>query len=293
LYGPSGAAIWASPTIDIKRRLIYVVTGNSYTDLDVKTSDAVVALRLDNGRIVWANQLWPGDNFRRYCPTGANCEEKSGLDFDFGSSPILRNVDRQRDILLVAQKSGIVYGLDPAKKGQLLWQTRIGAGGILGGVQWGPAADDHQIYAAVSDLSRIEVGPQSESYAVPTVDGTPGLYAINLASGSIVWSKRTPIVNCASHLHCLQAQSAAVSVVPGAVFSGAIDGHFRAYATSTGEVLWDFDTTAQFRTVNGVVAQGGSIDGAGPTIANGIVITNSGYFLNGVGNVLLAFSVYH
>ena len=46
-------------------------------------------------------------------------------------------------------------------------------------------------------------------------------------------------------------------------------------------------------TVNGVAAKGGSINGAGPTIAGGMVFANSGYgqFGGVVGNVLLAFGI--
>ena len=81
--------------------------------------------------------------------------------------------------------------------------------------------------------------------------------------------------------------------MPGAVFSGALNGHFRAYSTSTGDIIWDFETAHPFETVNGVQAKGGSIDAGGPTIAHGMVYTNSGYGVFGgiPGNVLLAFSV--
>jgi polyvinyl alcohol dehydrogenase (cytochrome) len=84
-----------------------------------------------------------------------------------------------------------------------------------------------------------------------------------------------------------------VSVIPGAVFSGAVNGHFRAYSTKTGEIIWDFDTMQPFDTVNKVPGKGGSINGGGPAIANGMVFTNSGYGFVGQadGNVLLAFSV--
>ena len=45
--------------------------------------------------------------------------------------------------------------------------------------------------------------------------------------------------------------------------------------------------------IMGVLGRGGSIDGPGPTVANGVVYVNSGYPTAGgtPGNVLLAFSV--
>jgi polyvinyl alcohol dehydrogenase (cytochrome) len=84
-----------------------------------------------------------------------------------------------------------------------------------------------------------------------------------------------------------------VTVIPGVVFSGSVDGHLRGYSTSTGEILWDTDTAREFETVNGKPAHGGSIDAAGPAVVNGMVYVNSGYGQWGgmPGNVLLAFSV--
>jgi polyvinyl alcohol dehydrogenase (cytochrome) len=183
-------------------------------------------------------------------------------------------------VLVAGRKSGIVWGLDPDQKGKVLWHTKVGFGGALGGVEWGHAADTENTYAAISDKNVRK-------------DATPGLYAINIATGDKVWGTPAPEVKCAVPAGCLPAQSAAVSAIPGAVFSGAINGHFRAYASKTGEIIWDFDTAVDFDTVNKVKAKGGAIDGGGPAIVNGIVYTNSGYgaFGGAAGNVLLAFSV--
>ncbi len=92
---------------------------------------------------------------------------------------------------------------------------------------------------------------------------------------------------------CSPAQLAAVSAIPGAVFSGALDGHLRAYSAANGRILWDFDTVQDFTTVNGVAARGGSINGPGPVIVGGMLFKNSGYgrFGEAAGNVLIAFSV--
>ena len=280
MYGPAGAAIWSAPTIDAKRKLVYAATGDSYTDVDINTSDAIVAFNLDTGSLVWVSQVTPKDNFIVGCPASPNCPEELGPDFDFGSSPILRALGAGKQILVAAQKSGVVWGLDPNQRGKVVWQTRLGAGSALGGIEWGHAADDQYTYAAVSDIN-VRKDPQ------------PGISALRLATGEKVWSTPAPAVACAGTTGCQPAQSAGVSVIPGAVFSGAINGHFRAYSTKTGEILWDFDTAQTFETVNKVAAKGGSINGAGPTIASGMVYTNSGYsgFGGSPGNVLLAFSV--
>jgi polyvinyl alcohol dehydrogenase (cytochrome) len=279
LRGPAGAAIWSSPTIDAKRKLVYAATGNSYTDVDISTSDAILAFDLDTGSLKWVSQVQPKDNFIVGCPGVSNCPEEKGPDFDFGSSPILREIGGGKEMLVVGQKSGVVYGLDPDAKGKILWQTRIGTGSALGGVEWGHAADEQNTYAAISDR-------------IVRANAQPGIYALNIKTGEKVWSTPAPKVACASG-QCNPAQSAAVSVIPGAVFSGALNGHFRAYSTKTGEIIWDYDTLRSFDTVNKVTAKGGSIDGAGPTIVNGMVFTASGYALFGgyAGNVLLAFSV--
>jgi len=77
------------------------------------------------------------------------------------------------------------------------------------------------------------------------------------------------------------------------VFSGAYDGLFRAYSSQDGSVLWEYDTNGSYETVNGVDAKGGSINGPGPVVVDGMVYVNSGYAAFGgrAGNVLLAFSV--
>jgi polyvinyl alcohol dehydrogenase (cytochrome) len=272
--------VWSAPTIDVKRKLIYVATGDSYTDVDINTSDAIIAYSLDTGKLQWISQVEEKDNFVMGCPRSANCTESKGPDYDFGTSVVLRDIGGGKQILLAGQKSGILWGLDPDNKGKILWQIKLGAGSALGGIEWGHAADRQNAYVAISDRIVRE-------------GAKPGISAVNFATGKTVWSTPAPAVTCAVPSGCIPAQAAAVSVMPGAVFSGALNGHFRAYSTSDGKILWDFDTATSFDTVNKVTAKGGSVDASGPTIANGMVLTNSGYgqFGGKAGNVLLAFSV--
>ena len=281
LWGPAGAAIWSSPTVDVKRRVIYVGTGNAYSEPAAETSDAILALDMATGRIRWARQITPGDVFVMGCQAAnPNCPEKVGPDFDFGTSPILRPLSATRDILVVGQKSGVAYGLDPDREGAVVWQFRVGQGGALGGIEWGMAADDAHVYVPVSDV----LGPPRDA---------GGLFALRLGDGRKVWQAPAPALGCTDGRGCTGAQSAAISVVPGAVFSGSIDGHLRAYSTADGRILWDYDTAREFETVNRVKATGGSIDAAGPVVAGGLLLTNSGYGLwrGKPGNVLLAFDV--
>jgi polyvinyl alcohol dehydrogenase (cytochrome) len=104
-----------------------------------------------------------------------------------------------------------------------------------------------------------------------------------------VWSAPPP--GCKERRPCSPAQSAAVTAIPGVVFSGSLDGHIRAYDAKTGSIVWDFDTVRDFDTVNRVPAHGGSLDVAGPVVAGGMVFVESGdpQYGGAPGNVLLAF----
>jgi len=228
-------------------------------------------------------------------PVPGNCPETHGADYDFGQSPILVNLGDGKRALVIAQKSGMAHALDPDAKGRILWQSRIGKGGPLGGSQWGSAADGEKVYVAISDVG-LSAAPDPKSpkgYRL-VLDSRKGggLYALDPRTGKMAWS--APAMPCAaSRTDCSPAQSAAVTAIPGVVFSGSMDAHLRAYSASTGKVLWDTDTARSFDTVNGPPAHGGSLDAAGPAVVHGMVFVNSGYGQWGgmPGNVLLAFSV--
>ncbi len=296
-YGPSGAGVWATPTIDEQRGALYVATGDNYSDPPTRTSDAVLAMDLKTGKLLWSAQLTSNDAFNNACsiPTPGNCPATHGSDYDFGQPPILLPLPAGKRALVIAQKSGMAYGIDPDAKGKLLWRTRVGKGGVLGGSQWGSASDEARVYVAISDLALSAVpDPKSAKGYRLVLDPHKGggLYALDPRTGKIVWS--TPATPCdASRTACSPAQSAAVTAIPGVVFSGSIDGHLRAYSATTGKVLWDTDTAHDFSTVNGKSASGGSIDAGGPAVVNGMLFVNSGYGEWGgmPGNVLLAFSV--
>ncbi len=294
-YGPSGAGVWSTPTIDAARGLLYITTGDNYSHPATSTSDAVIAMNLKTGTIAWLQQTTPNDVYNSSCGSrGANCPEDNGPDFDFGASAMLVKTPDGRDVLVAGQKSGMVYALDPANNGKLLWQTRVGNGGVNGGVQWGMASDGRNVYASVSDVVRptgtMGAAPIGNAQLDPQKGG--GLTALNVADGAKVWF--APGIACSPpRPGCSPAQPAAVTALPGAVFSGSMDGHIRAFSSDDGRLLWDFDTLKNFTTVNGVPASGGSLDGAGPLVAGGMVFVNSGYprFGGMPGNVLLAFGV--
>jgi len=290
LWGPSGAPIWTSPAIDVKRNAIYATTGNNYSDPATSNSDAFVAFDLNTGKTLWSRQVLSADAWNTSCRLGdrINCADADGPDFDFASPPILVTLPNGRRALVAGQKSGIVHAIDPDRNGEILWQSRVGKGGINGGVQWGSAADQANVYVALSDIGRFPVPNSQATVPDPNVGG--GMFALRLDNGQRVW--HTPPPPCGNRERCSPAQSAAVSAIPGAVFSGSVDGHIRAFSTSDGRILWDFDTVRTYETINGVQARGGSLNVAGPAIAGGTIFVNSGYVQNGIpGNVLLAFSV--
>jgi polyvinyl alcohol dehydrogenase (cytochrome) len=292
MYGPAGVAIWTAPTIDPQRNVVYVTTGNNYSDPTSDKSDAFMALDRDSGKILWTRQITPNDAYTSSCrmPDKTNCSEVGGPDVDFASSAILVSLGGGKRALVAGQKSGVVHAVDPDQDGKLLWSVRIGKGGTIGGVQWGSAADANNIYVALSDAGRISLTYTASSDIDSKVGG--GMFALRLKDGERAWY--VPAPPCGENRpRCSPAQSAAVSAIPGIAFSGSIDGHLRAYSTTDGKVVWDFDTIRSFDAVNGVTARGGSIDGPGPAIANGLLVVNSGYAGAGgmPGNVLLAFSV--
>jgi len=280
LYGPAGAPIWSAPTIDVQRGLIYVATGNTYAGAAAPSSDAVIALTL-SGKIEWVKQLFPKDVFISGCrASGANpnCADQSGPDYDFGNSPILARLPHGRRAIVIGQKSGMGWALDPERRGEVIWQYRAGVGGALGGIEWGSAVDAEQAYFAVSDIFTPAPG---------------GLHAVNLQNGRRVWYSPPLPPSCTAGPRCNAAQAAAISVIPGIVFSGANDGTLRAYSSQTGAILWESNTDREFQTVNGVPAKGASMLGPGPTIAGGMVYVSSGYgaFGGRPGNVLLAYGL--
>jgi polyvinyl alcohol dehydrogenase (cytochrome) len=250
-----------------------------------------MALDLETGKILWTRQMTVGDAWNTACRLAdkTNCPDEKAPDFDFSSPPILVPLANGKRALVSGQKSGMLHAVDPDDNGAILWQARLGAGGTLGGVQWGSASDGTNVYVALSDIVRMPIANSLGSNADPKAGG--GMFAFNLQTGQRAWY--TPPAPCGSRPRCSPAQSAAVTAIPGVVFSGSVDGHLRGYSTTDGRVIFDFDSVGRFKTVNEVPARGGSFDGPGPAIAGGMMFVSSGYARAGgqPGNVLLAFSV--
>ena len=285
--GPAGAPVWNSPTIDAERGVLYVGTGEAYTSPAADTSDAVLAFSLATGERQWAKQLLGGDAWNMACFIGeaANCPEEDGPDLDIGASTVLWS-GGERDYLLVGQKSGDVYALDPDNGGAVVWHNKVGRGGFLGGVHWGMSANDDSLFVPIADttITGRFTGPVS-----------PGIHALDPASGEVRWY--TPsVADCEGKSPipvCDQGMSAAITSTDQLVFAGSLDGNINVYDSLSGEILWSFDTFGDFESVSGDTALGGSIESDGPVLYKGHVLINSGYQFGArmPGNALMVFSL--
>ncbi len=297
ILAPSGAPVWSSPTVDADRGRLYVGTGENYTQPATTTSDAIIALDMATGEMAWSFQGTPDDTWNMACTVPdnfENCPVDAGPDFDFGMSPIVITREDGSQILVAGQKSGMVWAFDPDANGDLVWARKVGKGSALGGVHWGVASDGRRVYVPNADNPfAVMRNPRTGEQAHPSGLEQPatGVYALDLGAGEVIWKAEPDMTACAGRPGCQPFFSAAATVIDGAVLSGSLDGHMRAYSTEDGSVLWDVDTAREFVTVNGVPGNGGSIDGPGPVVARGTLLITTGYdmFSEMPGNLLLAF----
>jgi polyvinyl alcohol dehydrogenase (cytochrome) len=269
LMGPSGAGIWSAPTIDAKRRQLYVTTGDAYSSPAAAATDAVLALDLDTGVVKWIQQDTADDIWTTAC-MGASKPADCGPDHDFGSPAILISIDG-RDLLIAGQKSGNVWAHDP-DTGKVLWRTPLVADTTQfgGKIVWGGSTDAQRAYFGL---------------------GSGGVAAVQLRDGEKQWFTNPPL---AEGMQTHPGHEGPVTSIPGVVFSGGFDGMLRALSSSDGKVLWEFNTARAFQTTNGVQAKGGSLGAPGPVVAGDRLFVHSGYVgvKNGVpGNVLLSLGL--
>jgi polyvinyl alcohol dehydrogenase (cytochrome) len=272
-WAPAGGGIWSAPTIDPKRHALYVGTGDAYTTPAPKNTDAIMALDLASGKILWSAQATENDAWVVGCMSPKpleNCPKDFGPDQDFGSPPILRDLPGGHTLLIAGQKSGNVWAYDPDQRGAVVWRTALvnNTKEFGGNIVWGGAADDQAAYFGL---------------------GKGGIASVSIRNGERKWfTPFAPVEGRQAHI----GQDGPLTSMPGIIFSGSWDGMLRALSASDGKVVWQFDTVREFQTINGVAAKGGSIGSAGPVVAGGTLFAPSGCVgvRNGIpGNVLLAF----
>ena len=299
MWGPSGAPVWTTPAVDPKRRRIYIGTGENTSTPATELSDAIVAIDMDTGQIIWSYQGTSGDAFNMACGwrRGPSCPKENGPDFDFGASPAIATLSNGRDVIVAGQKSGDVHCLD-AETGTLIWRTKVGQGSALGGIHWGIAVSKDRVVVPVADPGSARGDYQP----------TPGVYVLDLDTGKVIWSHKAERGCTPENGEQQRARrrsggnrwpacprqyafSAAASSTPDLALASALNGRTMAFDLSDGTVLWEYDTVQQFDTVNGVEAHGGAIDSAGTQVVDDMLFVQSGYGMFGQmpGNVLLAY----
>ncbi|HTF65507.1 MAG TPA: PQQ-binding-like beta-propeller repeat protein [Edaphobacter sp.] len=308
--GTGGVGVWGPIAIDAKRHALYIGTGNTFSGPDVGRSDAIMALDMNNGGVLWVQQDEPEDVWHTGCghnagspanfpplstaaltpqgevppknaapatqrpamPSTYYCPSSEGPDWDFSAGAMLVTLPNGKDLVVAGQKSGMAWAHDPDKKGALVWKSDISRGQIV----FGGAADQQYAYFPMRGGMR---------------GNTPagGVVAVRLTDGVEQWYRSIP---AQQSMWNHSGFTAAATVIPGVVFTAGLDGMLRAFTTMDGTPIWEFDTTQDLPTVNGVKGKGGSIGSAGPTVANGMVFVSSGYtgFEAGApGNLILAF----
>lgn len=286
---PNGMSIWGVPAIDPARNQLYVGTGQNLTPPVTGNSDAIIAVDLTTGAQKWVFQAVTNDAWNASCqlppPVNFHCDGATGHDYDFGAPPILVHLAGGTDAVIAGSKDGVVYSLNP-NTGAVNWSRRIGAGAALGGIHWGMATDGQRLYAAVSDVLVDSIGGfigSAGKSALVEVDGaSPGVYALDLSSGNLIWSFRTTHTYNATTYDSIF--SAAVSVTNDVVFAGSLDGVAYGLRSTDGKLLWSYNTVGTFTDVNGNAGNGGSIDQMGAVPAGPDLYINSGYEQNGGPN---------
>ncbi len=293
-FGPSGASVWSAPTLDLKRRRLYVGTGENNSSPAVNGS-AIIAMDMDDGHIVWVMQTTPGEAYNSHCPGSGHYEGddsecpkeyrgRIGLDYA-GGAPVLFHAENGQDIIIAAQKTGWVFGLNPEDGGKVLWRRAVSRGDYNKANWFGLAVEGDSVFVAVNDL-----------YAAPR-DGDYlgqeelGIYALDALTGK--WRWFAPVSRDCLKDRC-RGYGSALTAIPGAVIAGSQDGYLRILDSKTGALLWQNATAHDYETINGVTAKGGTIGGQGAVVADGMLYINSGYLYlerDLTGNALLAFSI--
>jgi len=292
--GPSGAPIWSVPVFDAKRNLVIVTTGENTSHPGTDTSDAVIAINADTGKVAWQFQAMAADIWNMSCSVetgqnGPNCPVifgGDGRDYDFGAGAVLVNANG-KDIVLAGQKSGHAWALD-ADTGKVLWSQRVGEGTALGGVHWGIAAYGGKLILPINDPALAGASPKAK----------PGVFTFDVATGKPGWSyaaapncegtRATAVAGCTSRF----GFSAAPVVVDGAIVGATLGGEVIILDGADGRVINRIDTVGPIPTLNKDVAgKGGSIDAHSISAGAGMIFINSGYgqFGQTGGNVLIAY----
>lgn len=313
MFGPSGAAVWSRPTVDVRRGVIYIGTGDNVSLPATANSDSIIAVEMATGKPRWVFQALARDAWNLACMfEGPNCPQDSGPDFDFGASPILVTDAKgagKGDLILAGQKSGEVFALDPDNGGAPVWRRHLAPDpsqvGANGGIHHGMASDGRIVLVPISTVAKSS-----------SIDASrPSVHAISVHGGKLAWShefsrgcavdpadipgdlggtsdqgaKRSPWPACSFFF----APSAPPTLAGGLAYVPTLDGKVHILDAATGKELRILETNRPFATSNGVEGHGGAIDAGGVLVNGDQVIVGSGYSMFGQipGNVLLVYGL--
>ncbi|MCP5018161.1 MAG: PQQ-binding-like beta-propeller repeat protein [Ketobacter sp.] len=308
---PNGVSIWSTPLLDVARNQIIIGTAQNLTQPTTAMENSVVAINMNNGSVNWVFQATANDAYNATCDvTGEPINQCDGPDHDWDViTALLTKTSAGDDIIIAGDKKGSVYQLNPST-GEVNWETRLGAGGKLGGIHWGMAVDNNQIYAGVADVTAAKSSVIDSalgtdifgwtSLEVPMIqvpNAMPGIYALNKDTGAINWEIHD--THFYGNAMVDSIYSAALSVTNDVLFAASLDGVVKAFRTSNGDELWSFNTAISITDLQGRTGNGGTIEGPGPIIAGDNVLVNSGYntfggtneFQAGPGNALFVFKL--
>jgi polyvinyl alcohol dehydrogenase (cytochrome) len=261
---------------------------------------SIVAFDLKTGAPVWSYRVVGDLPWQRACgsqPTAVTwCALESdnplhgGDKWDLGGSgPNVFKIghgSHKRTVVGVGEKSGVYVVLD-AKTGDFIWNTLIGPGGDMGGMEWGTAYDGDRIYASITNQHHIPY-ELTEHGVISTTTATGGSWAaLEPTTGEILWQTADPQVEALAGVGVVGVWDLApVTVANGVVYASsmaklATQNQMFALDATTGAILWQF-------------AAGSSVN-SGPAVVDGSVYWGSGYARAGVegsGNKrLYAFSI--
>lgn len=278
-YAPAGGAVWNTPAVDPKLHAIYVGSGDGTTYPAPDTVDALLAMDMDTGKILWSYQSATGDSFLVGCrgkDATDNCPKVEGPDWDIPVSPVLVTLRNGKRLVITATKPGDVFAVDPDRHGKLVWRVNATSDKLaidmpqpqarrLPGMMWGGGVYDGAIYYGLNRGG--------------------GVVALRLTDGKRLWRVRLPGGPKSAH-------ATPATAMPGVIFLGGMDGRLYALSSRNGKVLWRYNTNRAFDAVNKVAAHGGAMSSQGVTVVGGMVFVGSGYgrASNAPGNVVLAFA---
>lgn len=287
--GFRGVGIWGStPTVDPARNSLYITTGNNYSvpqsvedcqsnytggeytcedNYGGNHVDSVMSLDLTTGALKWTQRLEDYDAWNVACIFGdpTACPDPDGPDFDFGQGAILIKNTKVGDVLAAGQKSGMLWGLDPAN-GNVRWGYQAGPGSTLGGLEWGSASDGKRIYYAVVNLYGIPFALTNPAPGSPSTANVGLWGAVDAATGQPVWQRADP--NNAVDL-------GPVSVANGVLYASSFGGQVGVPGSASGKpTMFALDAATGAQKWSYVT---GSSVNAGPSIVDGSLYWGGGY----------------